>query len=84
MINTLLVKDGKTTPESLGAFLRAEREKHKISQKVLGDRLGIYHVTLANIEKGKSFDYRALLKLLHYFDKDVEIKHLSNDAFKNL
>ncbi|WP_423594779.1 helix-turn-helix domain-containing protein [Roseateles sp. MS654] len=54
------------TPAQLGGYLRAQRQHQKLSQRAVGQRLGVSQSRIARIESdpaGVSFDQ--LLDLLH-------------------
>lgn len=62
--------------------IRDIRKQNKISQKSLAEEIGVSHITISNFELGKSIGSETLLKIIMYFD--IEINLVLKDTIKRI
>jgi transcriptional regulator with XRE-family HTH domain len=65
MLDNTTIKDVKN---SLGKLIRMLRDRERLTQEQLGDKLGMSRLTIQNLEAGKNPTIDTLLKILQYFD----------------
>lgn len=65
MLQATTIKDVKN---HIGILVKLLREREKITQEQLAEKLNLSRVTIQNLEAGKNPTIDTLLKVLQYFD----------------
>jgi HTH-type transcriptional regulator/antitoxin HipB len=64
-----------SSPENLGQFLRSERKQKGLSQKTVGNSVGMEQHTISKIEKGNSgTELGTLFRLLAALDLELTVQ----------
>ena len=64
-IKNIKIKDIKL---EIGQLVKSFRNRDKISQEELAEKLNLSRITIQNLEAGKNFTIDTLLKVLQHFD----------------
>ena len=68
-------------PNQIGNLIRRARKKSALSQKALGDKVGLRQETISLIENGNpAAKIETLLAVLSALDLEFQIAHRSNSA----
>ena len=82
------MKDSARSPAQIGALVRRARRLKHLSQKALGERVGLRQATISKLEKGEpATQLKTLLDVLAALDLELaltERRHLSQDELEEL
>lgn len=67
--------------QALGAFVKEQRKKRKLTQRQLGEQMGIDQATISNVEKGApGVRLSTILSLLSVLESDLVLQ--TRDSIK--
>lgn len=86
MLSNINIKDVKL---GLGELIKILRKKEQLTQKQLGEKLSLSHITIQNLESGKNATLDTIFTVLQYlgmlesFDELIR-KEIRNNSYESL